>query len=109
MSQLKPALSNPRPFCWFLNRSRYPLKARIKQFGVVEDGTCRFCEKEVKKPRHLLCDCEGEALARFRLQTFGKGFMTAEDYIETGDKKLMKFFTKIQCKKAVKIKFGLPP
>lgn len=84
-----------RLFVGFLT-GHYPLKARLKLFGIMAEDICRFCELEPEKADHLLCNCQ--ALARTRLRTLGKGFLDPEDYKELDAESIMTFLMKIYVK-----------
>ena len=41
-----------------------PFKARLKLFNLIDDDTCRFCERHEETAEHILCHCPKFAYQR---------------------------------------------
>lgn len=69
-----------------------PWRYHLQKLGKADSSRCRFCTEEVETSEHLLCSCI--ALARGRLQEFGKLELDPEEIAQIPVQKIVHFAKK---------------
>jgi hypothetical protein len=66
----------------------------MQRIGKGLENTCRLCMEESETAQHVMCECP--AVARIRLERFGKGFMSPQTVKNLRPKSILGFLKAVQ-------------
>jgi hypothetical protein len=69
----------------------------MHRIGKGLEDTCRLCMEESETAQHVMCECP--AVARIRLERFGKGFMSPQMVKSQKPKSILGFLKAVQLDK----------
>ena len=68
----------------------------MHRIGKRQEDTCRLCMEESETAQHIMCECP--AVARVRLNHFGKGILDPSEVEKLAPKSILDFLKAIDLK-----------